>query len=270
MAAGREGKREVGRHAVATMRQMAAERIASAIKRRDPELLDDLIERGVVRQEWLDRPGAGPITDATPLEALERTLEGLVERHPSFLSSVGLSTIELLSAVTTTPEPQELRRTVTVAFTDLEGFTRYTEREGDMAAASLLVEHYRRAGRVVRGRGGRVVKHLGDGILMTFPEPTGAVLAALELVEESPPPLRVRAGLHLGDVLVEGHDVVGHVVNVAARVTESAKGGEVLISRELRDALPTDDVPQLRLGRPRPRSLKGVDERVAVCAVTRS
>jgi class 3 adenylate cyclase len=79
----------------------------------------------------------------------------------------------------------------------------------------------------------------------------------------------VRAGLHVGDVLVEGQDVVGHVVNVAARVTESAKGGEVLISRELRDALPVDDIPQLAIGRPRLRSLKGFDERIAVCTVTR-
>jgi class 3 adenylate cyclase len=59
------------------------------------------------------------------------------------------------------------------------------------------------------------------------------------------------------------------VVNVAARVTESAKGGEVLISRELRDALPTDDVPQISIGRPRLRALKGFDEPVAVCRVRR-
>jgi class 3 adenylate cyclase len=251
------------------MRQIAAEKVAAAIKRRDPALLDELIERGVVRQEWLDHPGAGPISDATPLEALERALAGLVERHPSSLSSVGLSAVELLSAATTGTDSSEVRSTVTVAFTDLEGFTRYTARQGDVAAASLLTDHYRGAGRVVRSRGGRVVKHLGDGILMTFAAPTGAVLAALELVEHGPRPLRVRAGLHVGDVLVEGQDVVGHVVNVAARVTESAKGGEVLISRELRDALPVDDIPQLAIGRPRLRSLKGFDERIAVCTVTR-
>ncbi len=255
---------------MAAMRQLAAEKVAGALKRREPEMLQDLIDRGVMRQEWLDHPGAGPITDATPLQALERTLEGLVDRRPSFLSSVGLSAVELLSAATTASEPSEVRSTVTVAFTDLEGFTRYTARQGDLAAAALLGDHYRRAGRVVRGRGGRVLKHLGDGMLMTFPEPAGAVLAAVELVEDGPPPLRLRAGLHVGDVLVDGADVVGHVVNVAARVTESAKGGEVLISRQLRDALPTDDVPQLSIGRPRLRALRGVDERVAVCTVSRS
>jgi len=178
-----------------------------------------------------------------------------------------MSTLELLSATATTPEPA-VRNTV-VAFTDLEGFTHYTEREGDTAAASLLTDHYRRAGRVVRGRGGRIVKHLGDGMLMTFPEPSGAVLAAVELVEQGPAPLRVRAGLHSGDVVVEGDDLVGHVVNVAARVTDSAKGGQVLITENVRDALSPDDVPQLSIGRSRARPLKGVDERVGICPVTR-
>ena len=251
------------------MRQVVAERVAAAIRRREPGLLDELVERGVVRRDWVDRPGAGPISDATPLEALERALAGVVEHHPSMLSSLGLSAVELLSAATNASDPTDSRSTVTVAFTDLEGFTRFTAREGDVAAVALLTNHYQGAGRVVRGRGGRVVKHLGDGILMTFPEPAGAVLAALEMVEAAPAPLRVRAGLHVGDVLVEQEDVVGNVVNVAARVTESAKGGEVLISRELRDALPTDDVPQISIGRPRLRALKGFDEPVAVCRVRR-
>jgi len=259
----------MGRHAVAAMRQLAAQKVAAAIKKRDPAVLHDLVERGVVRQDWLDHPGTVPITDASPLEALERTLAGMVERHPSFLPSVGLSTVELLSAATTTSEASEVRQTV-IAFTDLEGFTRYTAREGDAAAAGLLTEHFQTAGRVVRARGGRVVKHLGDGILMTFPEPAGAVLAAVELVEDGPPPLRVRAGLHAGNVVADGQDVVGHVVNVAARVTESAKGGEVLISQELRDSLPPEDVPNLAIARPRLRSLRGVDEKIAVCAVRRS
>jgi adenylate cyclase len=262
-----ERQRELGRQAVAAMRQVAAEQVAAALKRRDPEMLERLIDQGVVRREWVDHPGAGPISDATPFEALVRAFGGVAEQHPSFLSSLGMSTLELLSATATTPEPA-VRNTV-VAFTDLEGFTHYTEREGDSAAASLLADHYRRAGRVVRGRGGRIVKHLGDGMLMTFPEPSGAVLAAVELVEQGPAPLRVRAGLHSGDVVVEGDDLVGHVVNVAARVTDSAKGGQVLITENVRDALSPDDVPQLSIGRSRARPLKGVDERVGICPVTR-
>ena len=121
-----------------------------------------------------------------------------------------------------------------VVFTDLEGFTAFTAANGDEAASRLLTEHLQAAGPVVRSRGGRLVKRLGDGLLLTFPAAEAAVLACLELVEAAGP-LRLRAGVHVGDVVVRRDDVVGHVVNVAARVTESAKGGQVLVSGEVRD-----------------------------------
>jgi adenylate cyclase len=138
-----------------------------------------------------------------------------------------------------------------------------------VAASRLLTEHYRTAGPIVRSRGGRVVKRLGDGLLMTFPEATAAVLAAVELIEAPPEPLHLRAGLHMGEVLVDRADIVGHVVNVAARVAEAAGSGEVLISRDLRDALPSEELPQLSIGRSRRRRLKGVSERIEVFPVRR-
>ena len=70
--------------------------------------------------------------------------------------------------------------------------------------------------------------------MLTFPAPEAAVLAALELVELIDEPLRLRAGLHLGDAVVTRDDVLGHVVNVAARITEAAKGSEVLASVDVR------------------------------------
>jgi adenylate cyclase len=132
-----------------------------------------------------------------------------------------------------------------------------------------LSEHYKTAGPIVRSRGGRVVKRLGDGLMLTFPEPTAAVLAAVELCEQGPSALKCRAGLHVGEVIVGGSDVLGHVVNIAARVTETADGGEVLISRDLRDMLPLDELPELSVGRARRRKLKGVGERIDVCPVRR-
>src|SRR5207245_6186954 len=113
------------------------------------------------------------------------------------------------------------------ACTGLERLTRYTARQSDEAASHLLAEHHRTIGPIVRSRGGRIVKRLGDGLLLTFPEPEAGVLACLELVASPPEPLRVRAGMHLGEVVVSLDDVIGHVVNVAARIVESAKGGEV-------------------------------------------
>ena len=52
-----------------------------------------------------------------------------------------------------------------MVFTDLEGFTAFTARQGDEAALALLQDHYREAGPVIRREGGRLVKHIGDGLL---------------------------------------------------------------------------------------------------------
>lgn len=68
---------------------------------------------------------------------------------------------------------------LTVAFTDLEDFTTYTQANGDDAARRLLIGHHRESERIVRGRGGRVLKPTGDGLMLSFPAPEAAVLACL-------------------------------------------------------------------------------------------
>ena len=112
---------------------------------------------------------------------------------------------------------------MTVVFTDLEGFTSFTATEGDDAAAEMVSSHNRWVGPVVRSRGGHIVKRLGDGLMLSFIAPEAAVLAAVELVSDDPSPLRVRAGIHHGVAVVTHDDVVGHVVNVSARLTEQAR-----------------------------------------------
>ena len=81
-----------------------------------------------------------------------------------------------------------------VAFTDLEGFTAFTAAEGDDTAGRVLLAHHRHADRLARRRGGRVVKRLGDGLLLAFASPPAAVLTCLELRDTAP--LRMRAGVH--------------------------------------------------------------------------
>jgi class 3 adenylate cyclase len=154
---------------------------------------------------------------------------------------------------------------LTVAFTDLEGFTTYTEAEGDDAARRLLIGHNQESGPIVRSRGGRVVKWLGDGLMLTFPAPEAAVLACLELVEAAPLPLR--AGIHGGKVLVTGDDVIGRVVNLAARVTDSAEGGELVVTDHVRAAV--DDLRGVAFDGPYTRSFKGIDGKVPVYLASR-
>jgi adenylate cyclase len=263
------GVRDTGREAVRSFKRGLAQRVIDLLDQRDPALVSGLVEVGIVNRDFRDQ-GEGPLLTSTPtIDVVERLLERSVERRPSLLSRLGLSTIQALAASTEESTTEGgVTASITVAFTDLEGFTRFTERKGDEAASELLSRHHRTVGPIVRSRGGRVVKRLGDGLLLTFPEPEAGALCCLELVEAEPAPLRLRAGLHVGDVVVTRDDVIGHVVNVAARVCESARGGEVLATTDVRTAVP-GPVHGLAFGRARRRGFKGVEETVNVCAVSR-
>ena len=162
--------------------------------------------------------------------------------------------------MTITAVPALATRQLTVAFTDLEDFTAYTEAEGDAAASRLLIGHQRDAVSIVRGRGGCVLKRLGDGLMLTFPAPEAAVLACLELCETAP--LRLRAGVHGGEVLLAGDDVMGHVVNLAARVMASADGGELVVTDYVRAAV--GDMRGVAFDGPYTRKFKGIEETVPV------
>ena len=267
MSPSKDDAKRAGRQALTGLRGTLAQGVARLLKR-DPDLLSEMVELGLVRHEWLDDPSSEPVSTATPMEVVQRWLERSVEQRPSVLSKLGLTTIELLSSSTDGTGEEGVPTPLAVAFTDLEGFTAYTSAEGDEAASRLLAAHHKEVGPVVRSRGGQIRKRLGDGLLLTFPSADSAVLACLELVDVQPPPLRLRAGIHLGEVVVMHDDVLGHVVNVAARVTESAKGGEVLVTGDVKDA--AGELRAVSFSRPRGRSYKGVGERVMVCRATRA
>jgi adenylate cyclase len=246
-----------GKATVDALRRRLARKAAEVI-RNDPEEAATALELGIIDHRWLDDPGNQPISTSKPTEILEHFLARSVERKPSLLSTMGLSAVQLLAAHGS-PGGGEIR-TLTVAFTDLEGFTAFTDTNGDSAAVALIERHHRIAGPIVRRRRGRIVKHLGDGLLCTFPDAGEAVRAALELLATAPSPLRLRAGLHVGDAVVSRDDVVGHVVNMAARITEVAKGNQVVVSRGVADA--AGAVPGASFRRLRKRRLRGIAERV--------
>jgi adenylate cyclase len=263
-----EPARRRGVEVVGRLRRSAASLLADAL-RRDPVRLDRAVELGIVRREWLDRPADEPISTATPIEVLERWLERTVEQKPSTVAALGLSTVQVLASNSEERARDGVPDTLTVVFTDLEGFSAYTANVGDEQSCHLLNEHRRVVGPIVRSRGGRLVKQLGDGLLLTFPSPEAALFAGFELLDAAPEPLRLRVGMHAGDVLVlPDRDVVGHVVNIAARVTEAARGGELLTTEAVRDAVrPLDGVV---FGRLRTHALRNVAEPVRVCSARRA
>jgi adenylate cyclase len=258
--------RDKGASTVDSVKVSLAQRAAELL-RRDPGLTDTAVEVGLVDRAWLEEPGQHPVRTVPALDVVQRFLERSVERRPSALGAIGLNAIQLLSFDHPAADGDPAPTPVAVVFTDLEGFTRFTARQGDEAARTLLAEHQRITGPIVRSRGGKVVKRLGDGLMLTFPSAEAAVHAALDLVDV-PSQLRLRAGVHCGEAVVTADDLIGHDVNVAARVAAAAGGGEVLATVAVRDSV--GDLRGVEFGRARRKSFKGVGEPVSVCPVTRS
>jgi adenylate cyclase len=124
----------------------------------------------------------------------------------------------------------------TVVFTDLVGFTEFNALRGDEEALELLSTQERIVLETLPAEG-RIVKELGDGLLLWFPDACEALRTALHLQDrfeqessESMIPLWVRCGMHSGQQTRRRTDLVGHDVNVAARVVDVAGPGEVLLS----------------------------------------
>ncbi len=254
--------RQAGEAAIGAVRRLLARKAAEIIKH-DPEAAAMALEMGLVDRRWLDNPGRAPLSTAGPTEIIERFWERAVETRPSRLSTLGLGAAQLLTSRLSPPTGRPV--SMTVVFTDLEGFTTFTARHGDEAAIALLRDHHRVAGPMVRREGGHIVKHIGDGLLCTFPDPQGGLRAAVSLLAAAPEPLRLRAGVHLGEAIVSVDDVIGHVVNVAARVAETARGGQAMATQEAVDA--AGPTPGVVAGKAKSRRLRGVGERITLVEI---
>lgn len=123
-----------------------------------------------------------------------------------------------------------------VLFTDIVGSTEHLARVGDRAWRELLVAHDERGRSAIEEHGGRVVKRTGDGVLATFEGPAQSVRAARAFASSVQDlGVRIRAGVHVGEIEVVGDDVIGVTVHTAARVAALASPSEVLVSATVKD-----------------------------------
>ena len=160
-------------------------------------------------------------------------------------------------------------RVPAMCFVDLAGYTRLTEEQGDQAAAELASTLAVLVERLSRAAGGTPVKWLGDGVMLHFRRPAGAVEVSLAMVGELPssglPPAHV--GVAAGPVVVQGGDYFGRTVNLASRVAGRAQAGQVLVTETVAAAVPGDAVAFSDLGELR---LKGFSAPVRLLEARRS
>ncbi len=152
-----------------------------------------------------------------------------------------------------------------IAFVDVVGFTAFTERFGDDHALTIVdrIEHVTRS---ALPAGARLVKLLGDGALVWFAHALQAVPTMLEIVRDladGDPSIPARAGVHYGHVVWREADVIGRDVNVAARLVDLARAGEILCSATARAAADPEAVRFATRGVP---VLEGIDRRIHVYA----
>lgn len=160
-----------------------------------------------------------------------------------------------------------------IAFTDIVGFTEFTALQGDEAALDLLARQDRVVQDTITGQG-RVVKNLGDGLMLWFDDPCAGIRVSLALQERFEQesmtedlPLWVRIGVHFGRPVRRGDDLIGHDVNVAARIAALAAPGEVLVSEACTGRV-ADQVPEVHFEEVGPTMMKGIPEPIALYRAT--
>jgi adenylate cyclase len=198
----------------------------------------------------------------------ERLMLWLRGRHleHEILSATVQNTEDYLQELGFAPKRQP--RPPAIAFLDLTGYTALTEERGDEAGADLADRLATLVNQAAQPHGGHPVKWLGDGVMFYFPEPEAAVLAGLDLVEQTPATVDVRArvGVNAGGVIFRDGDYFGKTVNVASRIADYARPGEVLVSDDVRARWSGEGVRFEPIG---PVALKGLRDELTLYAVSR-
>jgi len=169
-------------------------------------------------------------------ERIGRIVSDVQPERPSVVRELGLGALQAWQALSEAQGRGRGTVDVAILFTDIVRFSPWALEAGDEAALELLRQVATVEDEVISSNGGSLVKRLGDGSMSVFGSPDDAVRAALHThesvrdieVEGHTPTLR--AGVHVGRPRRVGSDYLGVDVNIAARVGECAKAGEVLVS----------------------------------------
>ncbi|MGH2792768.1 MAG: adenylate/guanylate cyclase domain-containing protein [Actinomycetota bacterium] len=262
----REAAKESGRKAGTAIR----EAIATALGQ-DTDLANDL--------EDARRRAGGKRSAAFWLHTADQ-LADAVERKPSFLGRLAYGTAQLIGTLAA-DDAASNRRIAEIAagdhvglvFIDVVGFTAYTAANGDEAAVELVKRLETLVSSICTLHDGEVVKHLGDGFLLAFGSAADAVRAGIALRDAArkkrsadPSFQPVRIAVHAGRPSVVQEDLIGHDVNLTARMLEHCEPGEVLVTADAKQLAEKED-DDLRFDEERTVEARGVPEPIVTYRV---
>lgn len=259
-------KRPSGRRAAHAIRDA----VASALFK-DDELMDEITEERTLETSRSETPKI-----VRAVDAIEPLLADAVKKHPSFLGRLAYGTAQLVSTLVSEDEASGRRLTeiakgthVGIVFVDVVGFTAYTSANGDEAAVALVRTLEALVAKACRRYQGEVVKHLGDGFLIAFGSASRAVRGALALRdaareerEKDETFQAVRTVVHAGRPSVVRADLIGHDVNLTARLLAFCPPGEVLVTEEAKE-LAAKRSRSVGFSKRRRVSPRGVPDKVA-------
>jgi adenylate cyclase len=207
-----------------------------------------------------------------PVQVVARGISALQPERESLAQELGLAGLQLWQSISESVGRGRGDRELALLFTDLVGFSSWALEAGDSAALELLRAVGIAEESAIVWHRGQIVKRLGDGVMATFLAAQRAVDAALDIqiaideIEVASFRPRLRAGVHWGSPRKLGGDYLGVDVNIAARVAEAAKAGEVLVSDAVAERIDTDE---LRTGRPKRLRADGAPRQMHVRRVSR-
>ena len=192
---------------------------------------------------------------------------GAVKAMPSGPNDLRETSMESVARAVNTA-PQRLAAvaqdsgTITIVFSDIESSTERATAMGDTAWMKVLSEHNAIIRRHVKSWEGTVVKNQGDGYMLTFGGARRALQAMIAVQQELSASeigdaIRIRVGVHTGEVISEDGDIFGTHVMIAARVGGVAHGGEILVSSLVREIASARG--DLKFGEGRSAEFKGID-----------
>ncbi len=222
----------------------------------DPERAADLLDRSLDAAQRLRMAGTSKRALALKLEAQGLSGIDVEDTIDDVIGAVEQERPDVRSYAA--PDGS-----VTILFSDIESSTAMTERLGDERWLGVLRDHNAVFREQLKAFDGYEVKNQGDGFMLVFPSPVGALRCAIEVqrafeeraAERPDERIRVRIGLHTGEAIAEEGDFFGRNVILAARIAAQARGGEILVSEALHEQCGEEGIA---FGESRELELKGL------------